>query len=308
MPTGSRLRVSVSAVVMAMTMSIAVAATTATVAATTTTATAVPAAAVTPSAPHTLYVSVANRYLTMPHRITAGQYFFQVRTSDPHSVVQMVRPPAGYTPRQFLAAGTLWSSRYNSGADSRAAYTAFVKSVTFVGGASVARGGVGAFATGLGAGTYWLYEATYEVPTHLARIVVLTVVGTPPAQTTVSPVGVVRFSAAGAVTLPANLPVAGWLKGIGGAPLNSLWTTKLAPGVTKADLDTPGVCDADIVNPTKDCYQPGGVRLGGHVSAGASVFWYYRMPPGDYTAGSMGPSALFDRPYLFGSYTRFTVS
>lgn len=312
MPTGSRLRVVVSAVVLAMTMSFAVGASAATGAAASavgaTGATAVPAAAVTPSAPHTLYVSVANRYLTMPHRIMAGQYFFQVRTSDPRSVVQMVRPPAGYTPRQFLAAATLWRSRYGRGLDPRAAYTAFVKSVTFVGGADVARGGVGAFATGLSAGTYWLYEGAYEGPTHLARIAVLTVVGTPPAQTPVTPVGVVRFSAAGAVTLPANLPVAGWLKGIGGAPLNSLWTTKLAPGVTKADLDGFGVCNGEVQNPIKDCYEPGGVRLGGHLSAGASVFWYYRMPPGNYTAGSMAPSALFDRPYLNGSYTRFTVS
>ena len=40
----------------------------------------------------------------MPHRIAAGQYYFQVRTSDSRSVVQMVRPRAGYTPRQFLDA------------------------------------------------------------------------------------------------------------------------------------------------------------------------------------------------------------
>lgn len=306
MRTGSRLLVVVSAVALAMTMSIAVGATGA--AATTVTTTGVTATAVTPSKPHTLYVSVANRYLTMPHRIAAGQYFFQVRTSDPKSFVQMVRPPAGYTPRQFFAAATLWKARYNSGADPRPAFSAFVKSVTFVGGAAVAHGGVGAFATGLNAGTYWLYENTYEGPTHLARIAVLTVVGTPPAQTLVTAVGLVRFSAEGTVTMPANLPRAGWLKGIGGAPLNSLSTGKLMPGVTKADLDTDGVCFFDVV-PTKSCWEPNaGAVLGGHVSAGASVFWYYRLVPGDYTAGSLGTGPWFDRPAWVGSYTRFTVS
>jgi hypothetical protein len=299
MGNGFRLRVVVSAVALALMASITAGA-----------AAGVPATAATPSAPHTLYISVANRYLTMPQRIAAGQYYFQVRTSDPRSVVQMVRPPTGYTPRQFLDARTRYMTAMSTKADPRAAFTAFVKSVIFVGGAAVARGGVGAYATGLNAGTYWLYENTYGGPTHLARIAVLTVVGTPPAQTPVSAVGVVRFGDGGAPTMPANLPAAGWLKGLGGtAPLNSLTMTKLAPGVTKVDLDGYGVCFGQAPSfPTKHCFEPGGMDPSGYVSAGASVFWYYRMPRGDYIAGNMGPSALFDIPFWNGIYTRFTVS
>ena len=132
-----RLRILVSAVVLALAGSVAIGA-----------VAGVGANAATPTAPRTLYISVASRYLTMPHRITAGQYYAQVRTSDPQAFVQVVRAPAGYRPRQFLAAATLWNTRYNNGADPRAAYAAFVKSVTWVGGASVTRGAVGAFATG----------------------------------------------------------------------------------------------------------------------------------------------------------------
>lgn len=265
------------------------------------------AAVVTPSVPHTLYISVANRYLTMPHRIVAGRYYVQVRTSDPRSSVQVVRPPAGYTPRQFLDARTRWGAVYTL-----AAYRAWVRSVTFMGGATVARGGVSAFATGFSAGTYWLYEDTYQGPTHLSRIVVLTVVGTPPVQTPFVTVGLVRFyPTTFAVTMPARLPRAGWLMGLGGAPLNSLMIVKLLPGVTKADLDTDGVCSVvDIgVAPTKNCFQLGGMDLGGEVSAGASVFWYYHLTPGDYIAGNVGPTEIFDHPfYDFNRYTRFTVS
>jgi hypothetical protein len=300
MRIGFRLRVLVSAVVLALTGSIAAGA-----------AVGVQATGATPTAPHTLYVSVANRYLTMPHRVAAGQYYLQVRTSDSRSVVQVVRPPAGYTTRQYLAAATLWRTRYASGADPRAAYTAFVRSVTSVGGAVVTRGGVGSFATGLTAGTYWLYEDTYDVPTHLARISVLTVVGTPPAQTHATAAGVVRFSTTtGGLTLPASLPTSGWLLGIGGAPLNSLAVRKLVPGVTKADLDTRGVCfPGGIAPPTKDCFVQGfALDLGGKVSAGASVFWYYRLAPGDYVTGNIAPNAYFDRSFLDGWYARFTVS
>jgi len=240
MRTGFRLSAVVSVVVLALTALVPAGAAAGAQAAVAPTPAV--AAVVTPSAPHTLYVSVANRYLTMPHRIAAGTYYVQVRTSDARSWVQVVRPPAGYTSRQFLAATTLWRSRYNSGADPRAAYAAFVRSVSFVGGADVARGAVGTFAQGFTAGTYWLYEDSHEGPTHLARIVVLTVVGTPPAQTPVPAVGLVRFSATAPPTLPGHLPGAGWLKAIGGAPLNSLEILKLRPGVTQADLDTFGVC------------------------------------------------------------------
>jgi len=269
---------------------------------------------VTPSVPHTLYISVANRYLTMPHRIVAGRYYVQVRTSDPRSSVQVVRPPAGYTPRQFLDARTHWGAVYNSGKPPLAAYTAWVRSVTFMGGAAVARGGVGTFATGFSAGTYWLYEDTFQGPTHLSRIVVLTVVGTPPTQKPFVTVGLVRFyPKTFAVTMPANLPAAGWLMGLGGAPLNTLSIRKLLPGVTKADLDTFGVCftgDSPPAPENKDCFERGaGLDLGGEVSAGASVFWYYRLPPGDYVAGNIAPTELFDHPfYSFGRYARFTVS
>jgi len=272
------------------------------------------AAVVTPSVPHTLYISVANRYLTMPRRIVAGRYYVQVRTSDPRSSVQVVRPPAGYTPRQFLDARTHWGAVYNSGKPPLAAYTAWVRSVTFMGGAEVARGGVGTFATGFGAGTYWLYEDTYDGPTHLSRIVVLTVVGTPPVQTPFSTVGLVRFyPTTFAVTMPVRLPTAGWLMGLGGAPLNTLSIRKLLPGVTKADLDGFNVCFQEgppdpLLN--KDCFERGaGVDFGGKVSAGASVFWYYRLPPGDYVAGNIAPTEIFDHPfYDFGRYVRFTVS
>ena len=270
------------------------------------------AAVVTPSVPHTLYISVANRYLTMPHRIVAGRYSVLVRTSDPRSSVQVVRPPAGYTPRQFLDARTRWGAVYNSGNPPLAAYTAWVRSVIFMGGAAVARGGVGTFATGFSAGTYWLYEDTYQGPTHLSRIVVLTVVGTAPAQTPFATVGLVRFlPTTFAVTIPTRLPTAGWLMGLGGAPLNSLSIVKLLPGVTKAELDTDGVCSAfdGALAPTKDCFPPGGMDLGGEVSAGASVFWYYHLTTGDYIAGNIGPTELFDHPfYDFNRYVRFTVS
>ena len=270
------------------------------------------AAVVTPSVPHTLYISVANRYLTMPHRLVAGRYYVQVRTSDPRSIVQIVRPPAGYTTRQFLDARTHWDAVASSNKPPLAAYTAWVRSVTFMGGATVARGGVSAFATGLSAGTYWLYEDTYDGPTHLSRIVILTVVGTPPVQTPFVTAGLVRFyPSTYAVTMPARLPTAGWLMGLGGAPLNSLMIVKLLPGVTKADLDTEGVCSVvDIgVAPTKKCFQLGGTVLGGEVSAGASVFWYYHLTPGDYIAGNVGPTEYFDHPfYDFNRYTRFTVS
>jgi len=270
----------------------------------------VPATAATPSAPHTLYISVANRYLTMPHRVAAGRYYVQVRTSDARSRVQLVRPRAGYTPRQFLDAKTHWNAVYNSGKPPLAAYKAFVRSVTFMGGAEVARGGVGSFATGLAAGRYWLYEDTYDGPTHLSRIAVLTVVGTPPAQTHPTSAGVVRFSTTGGLTMPAKLPTSGWLLGIGGAPLNTLTIAKLRPGVTQSDLDTFGICftwDSPPAPENKDCFESG-LDFGGKVSAGASVFWYYHLAPGDYVAGNIAPTELFDRPFFIGRYARFTVS
>jgi len=246
----------------------------------------------------------------MPHRVAAGQYYFQVRTTDARSSVQVVRPPAGYTPRQFLDARTHWAAVYNSNKPPLVAYTAFVRSVIFMGGAQVARGGVGSFATGLTAGTYWLYEDTYNGPTHLSRIAVLTVVGTPPVQTHATAAGVVRFSTTGGLTLPANLPTSGWLLGIGGAPLNTLTIAKLRPGVTQADLDTFGVCftwDSPPAPENKDCFERR-LDFGGKVSAGASVFWYYRLPPGEYVAGNIAPTDLFDRPFFVGAYARFTVS
>ena len=299
MHTGFRLRILISALVLTLTASIATGATA-----------GVRATAATPSAPHTLYISVANRYLTMPHRVAAGQYYFQVRTTDARSSVQVVRPPAGYTPRQFLDARTHWAAVYNSNKPPLVAYTAFVRSVIFMGGAQVARGGVGSFATGLTAGTYWLYEDTYNGPTHLSRIAVLTVVGTPPVQTHATAAGVVRFSTTGGLTLPANLPTSGWLLGIGGAPLNTLTIAKLRPGVTQADLDTFGVCftwDSPPAPENKDCFERR-LDFGGKVSAGASVFWYYRLPPGEYVAGNIAPTDLFDRPFFVGAYARFTVS
>jgi len=122
------------------------------------------ATAATPSAPHTLYISVANRYLRMPHRVAAGQYYVQVRTSDARSSVQVGRPPGGVRPRQFLDARTHWWALANGGGPPLAAYTAFVRSVIFMGGAQVARGGVSSFATGLTAGTYWLCEDSYDGP------------------------------------------------------------------------------------------------------------------------------------------------
>jgi hypothetical protein len=288
----------VSAVVLALAGSVAIGA-----------VAGVGANAATPG-PRTIYISVANRYLTMPHQITAGQYYVQVRTSDPRSVVQVVRAPAGYTPRQYINAATLWAARYNSGADPTAAYTAFVKSVTSVGGAVVTRGDVSAFATGFTAGTYWLYEDTYDRPTHLARISVLTVVGRPPVQTHPTGVGVVQFSATGGLTLPATLPRTGLLLGIGGTPLNSMTISKLLPGVTNADLNTRGVCfSGGVAPPTKDCFVAGFRQdLGGKVSRGASVFWYYRLAPGDYVTGNIAPNAYYDRPFLAGQYARFTVS
>jgi len=281
-------------------------------------AASVPASAVTPSPTHTLYISVANRYLTMPHRVVAGQYYAQVRTTDAQSVVQIVRPPAGYTTGRFLAAASLWNSKLQSGADPTAAYAAFLRSVNFVGGAFVARGGVGAFATRLTAGTYWLYENSYAFPTHVARIVVLTVVGAIPAQTPVTSVGLARFSATGGLTMPARLPTAGWLKGLGGTALNSLSVAKLVPGVTKADLDTRGVCfPAGIAPPVKDCFvhstgtnMSGTLNeLGANLSAGASVYWYYRLTPGDYVAGNGAPDQYRNDPFNDGGqYARFTVS
>ena len=100
---------------------------------------------------------------------------------------------------------------------------------------------------------------------------------------------------------------------MGGAPLNSLSILKLAPGVTQADLDTFGVCFTGDNPPdpllNKDCFEPGGMDLGGNVSAGASVFWYYRLAPGDYVAGNVGRTQYFDTPlFSFGWNVRFTVS
>ncbi len=299
MRTVFRVRLWVTAVILVLTASVATGA-----------SAGAPATAVTPSAPHTLYISVANRYLTMPHRIVAGQYYVQVRTSDARSSVQVVRPPAGYTPRQFLDARTRWTADYNANKPPLPAYTAFVRSVTFMGGALVARGGVGSFATGLTRGTYWVYEDTYDGPTHLSRIVVLTVVGTPPAQTHPTAAGVVRFSTSGGLTLPANLPTSGWLLGVGGAPLNTLIIARLRPGVTRADLDTFGVCftgDSPPAPENKDCFETT-LAFGGKVSSGASVFWYYHLPPGQYVAGNTAPSEYFDRPFYLGAYARFTVS
>jgi len=306
MRNGFRLRVLVSAVALALTTSVAAG------------AASVPASAVTLSGSHTIYISVANRYLTMPHRVAAGQYYAQVRTTDAQSVVQIVRPPAGYTTGQFLAAATRWYATDRSGADPTAAYAAFLRSVNFVGGVTVARGGVGAFATRLTAGTYWLYENTYRFPTHAARIVVLTVVGAIPAQTPVTSVGLVRFSATGGLTMPARLPTAGWLKGLGGALLNSLSVAKLLPGVTQSDLETRGVCyPAGLAPPTKDCFVHGtGANMTGildeqnaNLSAGASVYWYYRLTPGEYVAGNSVIDQYHNESWDMGGYqTRFTVS
>ena len=85
----------------------------------------------------------------------------------------------------------------------------------------------------------------------------------------------------GAPSLPSQLPPAGWLKAIRYSALNSL----LVRSVTQADL-----------------------WLGGKVSAGASVYWYYRLAPGDYTTGNIAPNEVFDRPLIEGHYARFTVS
>ena len=66
--------------------------------------------------------------------------------------------------------------------------------------------------------------------------------GTPPAQIHPTAAGVVRFGTGTmGLTMPSTLPRAGWLLGIG-SYLNNLQISKLAPGVTQADLDADNIC------------------------------------------------------------------
>ena len=73
-----------------------------------------------------------------------------------------------------------------------------------------------------------------------------------------------------------------------------------------------GVCSTWDYPPApenKDCFERGaGLDFGGKISAGASVFWYCRLPPGEYVAGNIAPSACYDRAFDIGWYARFTVS
>lgn len=307
------------------------------------------AATTVPAGPRYLSVAISKGLVTMPSRILAGTYYVHVKTADLGAGLQVVRPPQGnpgYTPTKFYAAWTAFHA-HADGPGAATTFRSWRTAVTFIGGAQVAPhtqlgfartpAGVGTFAITLSAGTYWFYADsgngdpyTQWIPgkslvanPRLVRVV--TVVGALPSQRPVPVAALARFGiypvragsvpAIGNVTsvsLPAHLPTAGFIKGLGTpGRISALWVKQLKPGITDADLRGDYTCFGreGLDPPVKDCFVANTFRvLGGGVSAGASALWYYVLPPGEYVMGNGGHDENYRFLFSQGLVSRVTVS
>lgn len=285
------------------------------------------AIAATPTAtvrPHTIYISLSSDIVTMPTTLRAGTYYVQVRTTDARNGVTVVRPPSTLTPSTFYARYRAFYDQYNAGKDASAALHRYRTSATFVGGASTTAGHVGAFAIRLNPGRYWFFTADGSDPLgarvgtgfrlNAAHVKVVTVVGPAAPAVAVPVVGVARLGATtpsrSTVVLPATLPGQGFLLAVGvrGEGLTGgMWAQRVRAGITDAELHD-GACLNDGLPPELDCFDGPVVAIGGAVSPGASAWFYYRLPPGDYAVASNDHSQYFDRYFFQGLVQRVHVS
>lgn len=272
--------------------------------------------------PRTIYLSLSRDIVTMPSTVSAGTYYVQVRTTDARNGVTVVRPPSTLTPSTFYARYSAFYAAYNANQDPTAAMHRYRTSATFVGGASTTAGQVGAFAIRLNPGRYWFFSAGGSDPLSWAKggslrlnpahVKVVTVVGSVTPAVAVPIAGVARFGidwkASTSVVLPSALPRAGFLLAVGGPALaGGMWATRIVDGVTDTELHD-GTCLADGLPPTKQCFYGPMFTIGGAVSPGASAWFYYRFPPGDYAVGSNDHNALFDHYFFMGMVQRVHVS
>ncbi|HET7900920.1 MAG TPA: hypothetical protein VFL59_06995, partial [Candidatus Nanopelagicales bacterium] len=144
-------------------------------------------------------------------------------------------------------------------------------------------------------------------------IKVVTVVGPAPGAVVVPVVGVARFAldwpAHRSVTLPSTLPRQGFLLAVGGTGLTGGITAgRLVAGTTDAELYDGVTCITEGVPAARNCFTGTWAAMGGAVSPGASAWFYYRLPAGDYAVGSDDHTFLFDRYFTFGLVQRVTVS
>lgn len=278
----------------------------------------------TTARPRTIYISLSHDIVTMPTTVRAGTYYVQVRTTDARNGVTVVRPPSTLTPSTFYARWQAFYDQYNASKDASAALHRYRTSATFVGGAWTTRGHVGAFAIRLNPGRYWFFTADGSDPLGAqvghayrrdpAHVKVVTVVGPAAPAVAVPVVGVARIgsvvAATSTVALPSTLPSHGFLLAVGvrgGGLTGGLWAERVRPGITDAELHD-GTCLDDGLPPAKDCFDGPVVTLGGAVSPGASAWFYYALPPGDYAVGSSDHSQYFDRFFFQGLVQRVHVS
>jgi len=251
--------------------------------------TAAPAVTTTPRIRY-LSVLASGGAVTMPARLYAGTYYVHVTTTNQWNRLQVVRPPRGLTKASFYALYRAWWTTVPRGsAASRAAFTRWSTSVTFVGGATVSRDGdsfalgtprgIGTFAITLSPGRYWFFTSSYGGPRGTAaQIREVTVVGTWN-RATVPVAAVARFTPAGTVTMTRKIPTSGFVLGVGvPGQLSVLGFARLLPGLSDDDL---ALCLLDGLVGPPPCFDGDG-QLGGEVSGGASALWYYRLSPGDY--------------------------
>lgn len=275
----------------------------------------------TTARPRTIYISLSHDIVTMPTTVRAGTYYVQVRTTDAANGVTVVRPPSTLTPSTFYARFRAISSATGSGV--AAAIHRYRTSATFVGGTRAEAGHVGAFAIRLSPGRYFFFSAAGSDPLgedlgrgvrryDPGRVKVVTVVGPAPAALPVATVGVARlgidWARSTSVSLPTALPRRGFLLTVGGRGLTSdLWVRRILPGVTDPELHD-GTCLAGGLQPPRDCFDAVSAQIGGAVSPGASAWFYYDLPPGDYAVGSGDHNDNFDWFFIMGLVQRVHVS
>jgi hypothetical protein len=270
--------------------------------------------------PHTIYISLSHDVVSMPSTLRAGTYYVQVRTTDARNGVTVVRPPSTLTPATFYARYRAFDTVYDASRDPSAALHRYRTSGTFVSGASTVAGKVGAFAIRLTPGRYFFFTAGGSDPVSLTRsgaldarhVKVVTVVGPAAAPVAVPTVGIARFDLvwprSTSVTLPSTLPRRGFLLAVGGRGLTGgIWAQRLLPGVTDTELHD-GTCLADGLPAPKVCFDGTMATLGGAVSPGASAWFYYDLPPGDYAVGSGDHTQYFDSYFTMGLVQRVHVA
>lgn len=274
-----------------------------------------------------LDITVHKDVVTMPTRLVAGTYYVHVNTPDEVNSIQVVRPPSTLSRARFSA---LYMNYFNALLKGKyipaiqTAYNRWRTSATFVGGAQ--SWGIkvpyreGVFAITLWPGRYWFYASggsgmprvdETRWTTHIYQV---TVVGTG-SRSPVPIVGVVRFGSSypGPVPkyfIPRTLPRQGFLLALGTRGiLSTLRVAGLLPGITDAQLHDGHTCLADDLPPEQRCFNSYWFVLGGAVSAGASAFWYYRLPPGDYVVGQASTQmwAFDSNPFNGGIVTRVTI-